>query len=467
MPRHALIHTRCLALEHPSLLTIAAPGEASWQSMPTRRVLDDWAARDLFSFATKRSVMSVQVPGKLALAFVLLTVLLDSIGLGIIIPVTPELIMELTGDGLSRASIFGGWLAFSYAIMQFVCAPILGNLSDRFGRRPILLYSVASMGIDYLVMAMAPTIIWLFAGRALAGIAGASFTAAYAYITDISSPEKRAQNFGMIGAAFGAGFVLGPAIGGLLGSYGPRTPFFVAAGLSLANFVYGTLVLPETLAYDKRREFKWRRANPVGTLLQIRRYPAVLGMLAALLLWQIAHQVMPSIWTYYTMLKFGWSEAMIGASLASFGALMVLGQSTLPRIVVPRLGEHRTALLGLIVGGAGFVGYAFASHGWMMFALQATWLLGALVMPSTQSLLSQRVPRNAQGELQGAVASLVSVSAIIGPPLMTQLFRRFTAADATANFPGVSFIFSALLAVSAFIILRASETSLNRTPNAS
>ena len=408
--------------------------------------------------------MSPRAPGKLALAFVLLTVLLDTVGLGIIIPVTPELIMELTGEGLSRASIFGGWLAFSYALMQFVCAPILGNLSDRFGRRPILLYSVASLGIDYLVMAMAPTIAWLFVGRALAGIAGASFTTAYAYITDISPPEKRAQNFGMIGAAFGAGFILGPAIGGLLGGYGPRTPFFVAAGLSLANFVYGMFVLPETLAEDKRRQFKWRRANPVGTLLQIRRYPAVLGMLAALFLWQVAHQVMPSIWTYYTMLKFGWSEAIIGASLAFFGIIMVVGQSTLPRIVVPKLGEHLTASLGLIVGGVGFVGYAFASHGWMMFAFQLTWLLGALVMPSTQSLLSQRVPPDAQGELQGAVASLFSVSAIIGPPLMTQLFRRFTAANAVVSFPGVSFAFAALLAAGAFIILRASSAPPPRTP---
>ncbi len=408
--------------------------------------------------------MSPRAPGKLALVFVLLTVLMDTVGLGIIIPVTPELIMELTGEGLSRASIFGGWLAFSYAMMQFVCAPILGNLSDRFGRRPILLYSVASLGIDYLVMAMAPTIAWLFVGRALAGIAGASFTTAYAYITDISPPEKRAQNFGMIGAAFGAGFILGPAIGGLLGAYGPRAPFFVAAGLSLANFVYGMFVLPETLADDKRRQFKWRRANPVGTLLQIRRYPAVLGMLAALFLWQVAHQVMPSIWTYYTMLKFGWSEAMIGASLASFGIIMVIGQSTLPRIVVPKLGEHLTASLGLIVGGVGFVGYAFASHGWMMFALQITWLLGALVMPSTQSLLSQRVPADAQGELQGAVASLFSVSAIIGPLLMTQLFRRFTAPDAMVSFPGVSFVFAALLATGAFIILRASGAPPPRTP---
>ncbi len=400
--------------------------------------------------------MPPRAPGKLALAFVLMTVLLDTVGLGIIIPVTPELIMELTGEGLSRAAIFGGWLAFAYAMMQFVCAPILGNLSDRFGRRPVLLYSVASLGIDYLVMAMAPTIVWLFIGRALAGIAGASFTTAYAYIADISPPEKRAQNFGLIGAAFGAGFILGPAIGGLLGGYGPRTPFFVAAGLSLANFVYGFFVLPETLADDKRRDFDWRRANPVGSLLHIRRHPAVLGMLAALFLWQVAHQVMPSIWTYYTMLKFGWSEVMVGVSLASFGTLMVLGQSTLPRVIVPRLGEHPTASLGLIVGGAGFVGYAFATHGWMMIALQFTWLLGALVMPSTQALMSQRVPPDAQGELQGAAASLFSVAAIIGPPLMTQLFRRFTAADAAVNFPGVSFLLAAMLAVGAFVILRAS-----------
>lgn len=385
--------------------------------------------------------------GKNAIAFILVTVLLDTIGIGIIMPVMPQLIMELTGENISRAAVYGGWLGFVYALMQFSFAPTLGNLSDRFGRRPVLLFAVGALGLDYIVMGVAPTIGWLFVGRALAGIAGASFTPAYAYIADVTPPEKRAQSFGLVGAAFGAGFILGPAIGGLLGEFGPRTPFFAAAALSLLNFLYGCFVLPESLPVEKRRPFSWRRANPVGTLLQIRAYPSVLGVLFGLFLWQIAHQVMPATWSYYTMFRFGWSEAMIGASLAFVGGVMVIGQSTLPRVIVPRLGERRTALMGLVVAAVGFAGYAFATAGWMMFAWMITWALGALIMPSTQALLSRRVPPDAQGELQGAVAGLYSLSAIIAPPAMTQIFRAFTAADAPVAFPGAAFLFAALLAL--------------------
>ncbi len=397
--------------------------------------------------------MSPRKPGKLALVFILVTVLLDTMGIGVIIPVMPELIMELTGQGLSRAAVFGGWMGFVYALMQFVFAPVLGNLSDRFGRRPVLLYAVGSLGVDYLIIANAPTMAWLFLGRAIAGIAGASFTPAYAYIADISPAEKRAQNFGLIGAAFGAGFILGPALGGLLGELGPRAPFFAAAGLSLINFVYGFFVLPETLAADKRRPFEWKRANPIGTLLQIRKHPVVLSLLGALFLWQIAHQVMPSTWSFYTMFKFGWSEAMVGASLAFVGMIMVLGQSTLPRVVIPKLGERNTAMLGLLVGAAGFMGYALAERGWMMFAWQFSWLLGALVMPSVQAMMSHRIPADSQGELQGAVAGLFSLSSIIAPPLMTQLFRRFTAAGAAIQFPGAAFVLAAGLAIGSLLIL--------------
>lgn len=395
--------------------------------------------------------MSSRAPGKLAFVFVLLTVLMDTIGLGIIIPVTPELIMELTGEGLSRAAIFGGWLAFSYAIMQFVCAPILGNLSDRFGRRPVLLYSVASLGIDYLLMAMAPTIAWLFVGRALAGVAGASFTTAYAYITDISPPGKRAQNFGMIGAAFGAGFILGPAIGGLLGGYGARAPFFVAAVLSLANFVYGFFVLPETLAQDKRREFKWRRANPIGTLLQIRRHPAVIGMLAALFLWQIAHQVMPSIWTYYTMLKFGWSEREVGYSLGLVGLLLVGVQAGLIQLLIDRLGEQRTVYFGFAMMATGFAGFAFSSEGWMMYAFCVPFALGGVGMPALRGMMANQVPENAQGELQGALSSIVSLTAIVAPLFMTQLFGYFTADPGSLYFPGAPFLSAAVLVVASIL----------------
>lgn len=397
--------------------------------------------------------MSSAPAGKRAIAFILVTVLLDTMGIGIIIPVLPELIMELSGEGLSRAAIYGGWLAFVYAGMQFLFAPVLGNLSDRFGRRPVLLYAVASLGADYLIMGLAPTLGWLFLGRGLAGIGGASFTPAYAYVTDVTEPERRAQAFGLVGAAFGAGFVLGPALGGFLGELGPRAPFFVAAGLSLVNVLYGVFVLPESLGPEDRRPFRWRRANPVGTLLGMRCYPSVVGMLGALFLFQVAHQVMPSIWSFYTMFKFDWSEATVGASLAFAGIVMMLGQSTLPRIVVPRLGERRTALLGLTAGGAGFVGYALATRGWMMFAFILTWLLAALAMPTMRALMSRRAPRDAQGELQGAVASLHSLAAIVSPPVMTQLFRAFTATDAPVAFPGAPFLFAALLAASSFGLL--------------
>ena len=396
--------------------------------------------------------MAPRKPGKRALVFVLVTVLLDTMGFGVIIPVTPELIMELTGEGLSRAAVYGGWLGFIYAALQFLFAPILGNLSDRFGRRPVLLYAVASLGIDYIVMGLAPTIRWLFISRAVAGIAGASFTPAHAYIADVSPPEKRAQSFGMMGAAFGAGFILGPALGGLLGELGPRAPFFAAAGLSLLNFIYGYFVLPETLDPSRRRSFDWRRANPVGTLIQIRKHPVVLGLLAVVFLWQIAHQVMPSTWSFYTMYKFGWTGALVGGSLAFVGAIMVLGQSTLPRVVIPRLGERRTAMIALAVGGLGYAGYAFASQGWMMFAWLITWLLGALTMPSIQALMSHRVAADSQGELQGAVGSLHSLSAIIAPPLMTQMFRFFTADDAPIHFPGAPFLLSSGLALTGLLI---------------
>jgi MFS transporter, DHA1 family, tetracycline resistance protein len=390
--------------------------------------------------------------GKHALVFVVVTVLIDIIGFGLILPVLPRLLVELTGDTVNQAAIDGGWLAFVYAVMQFVCAPLLGNLSDRYGRRPVLLFAVGALGIDYIVMGFAPTLAWLFLGRTIAGIAGASFTPAYAYVADVSPPEKRAQSFGLISAAFGVGFILGPALGGLLGQLGTRTPFFAAAGLSLVNLVYGTFVLPESLPPEARRPFEWRRANPLGTLLQMRKHPVVLGLLGALFLWMVAHQVMPSTWTFYTKFRFGWSEAMIGASLAAAGVVMAVSQATLMRVLVPRLGERRTALTGIAVASVGYFGYGIASASWMMFAWLATWFLGALVMPSTNALMSHRVEKSAQGELQGAVASLFGLSSIVGPPLMTQLFGRFSAPDAPLHLPGAAFFASTLLAWTSFAL---------------
>jgi DHA1 family tetracycline resistance protein-like MFS transporter len=401
--------------------------------------------------------LSPRTPGKNALVFVAITVLLDTIGFGLIIPVLPALLVDLTGEAVNRAAIDGGWLAFVYAAVQFLCAPMLGNLSDRHGRRPVLLFAVGALGIDYLIMGFAPTIGWLFVGRAIAGVAGASFTPAYACVADISSPERRAQSFGLMSASFGMGFILGPALGGLVGGLGPRAPFFFAAALSLANFVYGFFVLPETLAPEKRRALDWKRANPLGTLRQMRKHPEVLGLLGALFLWMVAHQVMPATWTFYTKFRFGWSEATIGASLATAGLVMALSQASVMRAVVPRIGEKRAARMGIAVAVVGYIGYATATAGWMMFAWLATWFFGAIVMPSTNSLMSHRIAPNAQGELQGAVACLFSLSSIVGPPLMTQLFGRFASPVARIQLPGAAFLAAAVLA-SACLVLHWSST---------
>jgi MFS transporter, DHA1 family, tetracycline resistance protein len=399
--------------------------------------------------------------------FIFITVLVDAIGFGIILPVLPELIMKLTGEGLSQASVYGGWLWFAYAVMQFFCAPVLGNLSDRYGRRPVILFSLLTFGIDYLIMGFAPTLFWLFVGRSIAGMAGASFTPAYSYLADVSPPETRAQNFGLIGAAFGTGFVLGPAIGGLLGAMGTRAPFFAASGLALTNFLFGLFVLPESLPKESRRPFDLRRANPLGTLLQIRKYPSLIGLLTVLFLWQLAHQVFPSTWAYYTMLKFGWTEQAVGISLAFVGMIMAFSTAGMTRVLVPRLGERRAARFGLFAGTAAFFGYAIASRGWMMYAFLVAWLLAGLVQPSVMGLMSRQIPANAQGELQGGVASLYSLSAVLGPPLMTQVFGYFSSERARVHFPGAAFLCAAGLASTALVLFaRASGADQTYSPAA-
>jgi DHA1 family tetracycline resistance protein-like MFS transporter len=395
-------------------------------------------------------------PAKTTVLFIFIAVLVDVIGLGIIIPVVPSLVMQLTGEGISRAAIYGGWLWFAYAAMQFFCAPVLGNLSDKVGRRPVILFSLFALGVDYLIMGFAPSLLWLFVGRTLAGMAGASFIPAYAYLADVSTPDKRAQNFGIVGAAFGLGFIVGPAAGGVLGELGTRVPFFVAAGLALANVTFGYFVLPESLSLENRRPFDIRRANPVGALSHIRKYPLVSGLAAAVFFWQVGHQVLPSTWSYFTMYRFGWSEAAVGASLAFVGLIMAISQGLLTRVVVPRLGERRTAMIGMACAFCGYLAWAFATRGWMMYAIMVAWLLAGLVYPSMNAIMSQQVPANAQGELQGAVASLYSLAAVTGPPLMTQLFGRFSAETAPIHFPGAAFLCAALLmSISGALLVRA------------
>lgn len=386
-----------------------------------------------------------------ALGFIFVTILVDVIGLGIIIPVLPRLIGQLTGGGLSQASQYGGWLMFSYAIMQFLCSPVLGGLSDRYGRRPVLLFSLLGLGIDYIFLALAPTIGWLFVGRIIAGAAGASFTTATAYIADISTPEKRAQNFGMVGAAFGLGFIIGPMLGGIFSHWGARVPFMIAAGLSLLNFLYGYFVLPESLGKKNRRRFEWRRANPAGSLLRLRRYPVVAGLVLSLVLVYVASHAVQSTWTYYTMLKFSWTEEWVGYSLGVVGLLTAIVQGGLIRFIMARLGQRNTLFAGLLLYSIGLLLFAFAAHSWQMFAFLVPYCLGGITGPSLQSIISGQVPANEQGELQGALTSLVSLTSILGPPLMTNLFAYFTKPGAPVHFPGAPFLMGSVLALASLL----------------
>jgi DHA1 family tetracycline resistance protein-like MFS transporter len=383
---------------------------------------------------------------KAAIGFIFITLLIDVTGLGLIIPVMPKLIEDLlqTSD-ISKASQYGGWLTFAYAFVQFLFAPVLGNLSDKYGRRPVLLLSLLGFGIDYLFLSFAPSIGWLFIGRIIAGITGASFTTASAYIADISTPENRAQNFGMIGAAFGLGFILGPMIGGLLGELGARVPFFVAAGLALLNCAYGYFVLPESLSKENRRNFEWRRANPVGSLLQLKKYPAVAGLIISMILIYIAGHAVQSNWSFFNIERFGWSPKMIGISLGIVGLLVGGVQGGLVRVINPRIGNEKSVYMGLGLYALGLLLFAFATEGWMMFVFLIPYCLGGIAGPALQSIISGHVPPNEQGELQGALTSLMSATSIIGPPLMTNLFAYFTHKEAPVYFPGAAFFLGALL----------------------
>lgn len=384
-------------------------------------------------------------PQKAALTFIFITILIDVTGLGIIIPVVPQLIMELTGEGLSKAAMYGGWLMFCYAFIQFIFAPIIGGLSDRFGRRPVLLLSLAGFGLDYIVTGFAPNIYWLFGARIIAGITGASTATANAYIADISTPEKKAQNFGLIGAAFGIGFIIGPVIGGLLGELGSRIPFFVAAGLAFLNCMYGYFVLPESLPKEKRRPFEWKRANPIGSLNQIRKFPAISGLVIVFFLLYLSHHATSSTWTYFTMFKFGWNEAMVGFSLGIVGISVAIVQGGLTRVVIPKIGEVKSVYVGLMFSTLGSIGFALSPTGTILLAVIFPFALGGFAGPSLQSIISNEVDDNQQGEVQGALTSLISFTAIIGPPFMTGLFGYFTSDGAPIELPGAAFFAGASL----------------------
>jgi len=379
-----------------------------------------------------------------ALGFIFVTLLVDIIGWGIIIPVLPDLIMSLTHGTVSDASIDGGWLTTIYAGMQFIFSPVLGGLSDKYGRRPVLLVSLLGFGVDYLVLANAPTIVWLYIIRIFSGAAGASFTTASAYIADISPPEKRAQNFGMIGVAFGLGFMIGPAIGGVLGQYGVRVPFYFCAGLSLLNFLYGYFILPESLPVEHRRKFEWKRANPIGTLVQLNKYPIVYGMIGALVCIYLAAQATQSVWAYYTKFKFKWDDATIGWSLFCVGLMVSIVQGGLIRIINPWLGNKRSVYVGFILYLIGFTLFAFAPTTLMMFLFIIPYCLAGITGPALQSIMTGQVPADSQGELQGGLTSLVSLTSIVGPLLMTWLFHYYTMPE-HPYFPGAPFMAGAIL----------------------
>lgn len=404
--------------------------------------------------------MSARAPGKHAISFIFITVLIDMIGFGLIIPVMPELIGELTGLPANEAVLLGMVLIISYAAMQFICAPIIGALSDRFGRKPVLLAALAGFAIDYTIMGFAPVFWLLLVGRLLAGVFGASYSTANAFIADITPPEQRAGRFGMIGAAFGLGFTFGPLIGGYLGDlFGPRAPFFAAAILAGLNFIYGLIVLPETLAPENRRQFDWKRANPFGALMQIRKYPAVLGLMSAVFLMLIGHAVFPATWSYYSAHRYGWDSGDIGLSLMVVGISSAIVMGGLTRILVPKLGEWRAITLSLVLGSVAYIAYGLASAGWMVYAIIVAGALGGIGQPALQGIMSRIVPPNAQGELQGAMTSLQSLSMIFGPLAMSPLFNYFSSADAPVQIPGAAFFLAGLLTVVALVVARLARRS--------
>ena len=389
----------------------------------------------------------------LAFAFIFVTVLLDSIGFGIIMPVVPHLIMDITGDGLADAARIAGLLMFTFAAMQFIASPILGNLSDRYGRRPILLFSLLAMGCNFLLMGWAPTLIWLFFGRIISGVSASTYGTANAYIADTFPPEKRAQYFALLGAGFGMGFIIGPAIGGVLGEYGPRTPFFAAAGLTFVNVIYGFFVLPESLKPENRRAFNLARANPLAAIRQLWRYPVVVMLLLVSFFYSLGHFALPSVWAFFTIEKFQWTPRDIGISLSAVGVAMIFVQAYLIRLVLPLWGPMKTAVVGLIATAISFFGYAFIPFAWMMYVVIAIGALQGFVMPSIQSMMSGRVPANAQGELQGAIGSLNGLVTIISPPFMAELFAYFSGPEAPLYFPGAPFFAAAILTLLALVLL--------------
>lgn len=400
-------------------------------------------------------------PREPALLFIFITLFLDILGIGLIIPILPRLVEELQGGDVSAAAHTVGLLGALYALMQFLFAPVLGSLSDHYGRRPVILASLFGSGLDYLLLANAPSLSWFFAGRIIAGITGANITAASAYIADISTPERRAANFGIIGAAFGLGFIAGPALGGLLGDRDLRLPFFVAAGLTLLNWLYGMFVLPESLDPKNVRKFSWARANPVGSFVSLQRHPIVFGLAASLFLLNIAQFSTHSIWVLYTGYRYGWSAAQVGGSLAVVGLTAAIVQGGLARRIIPALGEVRSLVIGLAISAFAMIGYGAATEGWMIYVVLVVASLGSISGPAAQGLISHQVAANEQGAVQGALTSLGSVAGFIAPVISTGLFGFFIGPKAPFKLPGASFYLAFVLILGSLAVAMA---TLRRHP---
>ncbi len=408
------------------------------------------------------------------LIIVFITVLINMIGFGVIQPVMPQLLMEVTGEDLAHAARWGGVLSLVYALMQFFMSPVMGALSDRFGRRPVLLGSLAAYSADFLLAALAPTIGLLVAARLLAGAFAATIATANAYIADISPPDRRAANFGLIGASFGLGFIIGPGLGGILAdAFGPRAPFFAVAAMGAVNLIFGFFFLPETLAKENRRGFEWRRANALGAFLHFRQFPVILPLAGALLLYQTAHWVLPSVWSYFAEERFAWTPTEIGFSLMAVGLAAAIVQGGLSRIIIPRLGERRAAFFGMAVAIAAYSIYGFISNPAAVYWIIPFGAFAGLTLPALQAVMSRETPANAQGELQGAIASIAGLSMMLGPIIMTQTFAAFASPESAISFagielfprgapvyfPGAPFLLAAVMTLGALLMLAGANRS--------
>jgi len=402
---------------------------------------------------------------KTALLFIFITILVDVIGIGIIIPIIPDLIMELTGEGVHMAIIYGMWLTTAFAGMQFLFSPVLGEISDQYGRRPILLLALLGLSIDYLIHAWAPTITWLFVGRFLAGITGASFTVASAYIADISTKEDKAKNFGLIGAAFGLGFIIGPGIGGFFGELDIRLPFYIAAGLTFANFLFGWFFVPESLAPENRRPIQPMKMIPGVSLVSLRNYKGVLLLIFAFFLANLAGQALPSTWSYYGIERYDWSPKEIGISLMVVGLLVAIVQGFLVGVLVKKFGQRKVIIVGFLLWTVGMFLFSVATEPWMLYAFLIPYALGGIAGPSVQGLISNQVSEKEQGNLQGAITGLVSVTAILGQLIFSPVFYFFIRPEGSIYFPGAPYTLAAIFLLTAFFFALAAMRNMNLQDN--